>query len=199
MQCHPPRTPIRHWFLIVGMSMVFPGALILVGLVIVSDLMTDYQTPALLKGIFAIVSAVLGVGLMLAFLRWEQDRWYWVLDEEKLIGGRKKDKVFPLSSVIRVVPGLPDKTNPLIAVNKYVNPEIWTNFMSERKRALLLKFVDGSFMPFHVHRCVNGTPFMTALVKRLADCFDSDYEYTRREVKALRSADWNRVVKRKIT
>lgn len=180
------------------MSVAFLGALILAAQVIVSELITDYQTPGSLKGVFAAVSGLLGVGLMFAFLRWEQDRWYWVLEGNKLIGGKKKEKVFPLSSVVKIVPGLPDKINPLVAANKFVHPELWATVMAERQLALLLKFADGSFMPFHVHRCVNGCPLMTELVKRLTDRVDSDYEYTQKEVKSLRSADWNRVVRQQI-
>jgi hypothetical protein len=95
------------------------------------------------------------------------------------------------------VPGLPAKTNRLVAANQFVDPALWATFMRERRLAILLKFSDGSFMPFHVHRCVGGSCLMAELVRRLADRVDHDYTYTPQEVKALRSAHWNRVVKKK--
>jgi len=133
---------------------------------------------------------------MLTFLFWEQDRWYWVLEDDKLIGGRKKDKVFPLSSITAVVPSLPDEINLFVAASGFKNPELRDAIIIERQLALCLKFADGSFMPFHVHRCVNGTRLMTELVTRLAGHVVPDYQYTKLEIKALRSADWNRIVKR---
>ena len=198
MKCHPPRPPLWHWLAIIGLSVAFPGALIFAALVIASELVTNYQTPGAIKGCFAVVSSLLGVGLMFLFLRWEQDRWYWVLEADRLIGGKKRDKIFPLPSVVKIVPGLPDRTNPLVAANKFVHPDLWATVIAERKLALLLKFADGSFMPFHVHRCVNGCPLMTGLVKRLEYRIDRDYAYTRKEIRALRSADWNRVVKQQV-
>jgi hypothetical protein len=195
MECHPPREPIWHWPAIVFLSMLFPGLLILAGLVIVSELVTNYNTPAQLKVIFAIVSAVLSVALMAIFLFWERDRWYWALDKDNLIGGRKRDKVFPLSSIATIVPGLPDETLPILKLANIRNPELLDTLMPERKLALLLKFADGSFMPFHVRRCAGGIALMTELIKRLEDRIGRDYQYSKAEVKALRAADWNRVVR----
>ena len=163
MECHPPREPVWHWPAIVFLSVLFPGVLILAGLVIVSELVTNYNTPAQLKVIFAIVSGVLSVVLMAIFLFWERDRWYWALDKDKLIGGRKRNKVFPLSQIAVIVPGLPDETLPLLKLTNIRNPELWETLMTERKLALLLKFQDGSFMPFHVHRCAGGTVLLSLI------------------------------------
>jgi hypothetical protein len=118
-----------------------------------------------------------------------------VLDNEKLIGGKKKDKVFPLSSITSIVLGLPDKTHFLVGLGKFTQPHLWHLIMTQRQTALLLKLEDGSLMPFDVHRCVNGSSLMTELVSRLAKHVDRDYKYSHREIKALQSADWNRVLR----
>jgi hypothetical protein len=103
--------------------------------------------------------------------------------------------VFPLSSVVTVIPGLPNKVHPMIAAGKFVYPNLGPALILKRKQAIVLRFPDGSLLPFDVRACANGVPFMTELVERLADRIDGDYEYTRSEVRALRSADLNRVVK----
>lgn len=174
------------------------GVLIFAGLLIISELVTNYETTQQTKCVLLGVGVVISIVLLSVFIRWVQDPWYWILEKDRLVGGRRKDKVFPLSSITTIVPGLPDKTNPLVAANKFVNPEIWTIVVTERKLALLLKFSDGSFMSFHVHRCVDGSRLMTELITRLAEHIDRHYEYTDQEIKALRSADWNRVVKQRI-
>jgi hypothetical protein len=198
IQCQPPRTALWQWLITILATVAVFGGIIFIGLLMIFELATNYQTTQGAKLFLLALSGVLSIVLLLIFVRWEQDRWYWALDEDKLIGGKKKDKIFPLSSIETIVPGLPEKTNLIFTANKYVHPELWASVMIERKLALLLKFSDGSFMPFHVHRCVNGCQLMTGLVKRLTDRLDRDYEYTRHEIKALRSADWNRIVKQRI-
>ena len=117
IQCYP-RAPIWQWPLaIFGAITVFGGFIAMV-LSVVADVITGDETTQHTKYILFAVGSVLGIVLMLVFQRWVDDRWYWVLEEDRLIGGKKKDKVFPLSSISAIVAALPDKMHPLIAANK---------------------------------------------------------------------------------
>jgi len=196
IHCHPPSSPF--WQLVVailGGAVVF-GAMILAGLVIAYEFLMDSapsgQTKLGLMGVSVGISAV----LLLLFIRWEQDRWYWTLTGEALMGGKKRSRRYPLDSIALIVPGLPEKTHLIVEANKLFHPALWQSLVQERRLALLLKFADGSFMPLHVHRCVEGRTLMSELIRRLAARIDPNYVYTEREVKALRAADWNRVVHR---
>lgn len=194
IECHPPRAPLwRSLTTFVGATVIF-GGLIFMGLFMASESLTNHQTTQETKFALFAIGLVLALALLIVFVWWEQDRWYWALTEDHLIGGRKRDKPLPLSSVQMLVCGLPDTTNVLVTVSKVTHPDLYSLHMAERKLALLLKFSDGSFMPFHVHRCVNGSQFMTELLKRLGDRFVGDYEYTSTEISALKSADWNKLI-----
>lgn len=196
IRCRPPATSFWQWFFVILGAMTVFGALIFAGLFMIMELLSDYATDGQTKWVLLVLSCAMSLFLLFLFIHWEQDRWYWTLTGEALIGGRNQTQRYPLSSIESVVPGLPEKTNILVEVNNVINPGLWQAVMQERRLALLLKFADGSFMPLHVHRCVDGRTLMSELIRRLADRLDPKYVYTEREVKALRSADWNRVVTR---
>lgn len=195
IRCHPPATPLWHWVLAIVAAVAVFGSLIFAGLFMIVELCSNQAASPQTKLMLFILSGMISVILLVLFIHWEHDRWFWTLTGEALIGGRKQTQQIPLSSISLIVPGLPEKAHLIVEANRFINPQIWQGLIHERRLALLLKFADGSFMPLHVHRCVEGRTLMSALIQRLANRIDPDYVYSPREVKALRAADWNRVVK----
>ncbi len=72
--------------------------------------------------------------------------------------------------------------------------EVREAIAADREISLLIVFKDGSLMPFHVHRCPDGTALMTALLKNCTELVKKEYEYTEAQLKVLRFADWNKRV-----
>ena len=194
LECHPPRTPFWQWLIIIFLTVPIFGGLIAAGLVMAAELINHFQTTMQTRLLLLATGGGISLVLLWIFARWDQERWYWVLTPDALIGGAKQNLIFPFSTIAKIVPGLPEKTIPLVAANQFVDPAVWNAIMHARKLALLLKFSDGSFMPFHVHKCAGSSELMDEMLKRLADRIDRNYVYTQPEVKALRAADWNRRV-----
>lgn len=196
-ECHPPGSPWWHWILTGFGAVVIFGAIITAFLFTIFELITDYSTSEYVKYVLLGVGCSLSFVLLFAFHHWEQKRWHWTLKENELVGGKNRDRRFPLSSIQHCVVGLPYKVAMITKISRYTHSHLYADLIADRKIALLLKFSDGSFMPFHVHRCSGGSELMTELLKRLGDRIRDDYVYTVEEEKALKIADWNRVVKSK--
>jgi len=161
-------------------------------MVMVSELLTGYSTTDYAKMLMAAASAVLGVATMAVFLRWEQNRWYWTLSEKHLAWGIAKRNVIPLSSIEKIVFGLPKASGCIMAVAAFARPDLVREITEGRKIALVLILADGSMIPMHLHKCVNGTRLMTELVNLMPGKVATEYAYSPEQERLLRAADWNK-------
>lgn len=170
----------------------FPAAMIIICILIPLEYRNGFDTPVRTKQVVVAGSYLLGLGLLMLFLRQQQDRWHWLLNDRELVGGRKRRNIYPFSSMAAIVPGLPAQKSIILAFAKSGAREA---IAADRKISLLIVFKDGMLMPFHVHRCNGGTQLMTLLLAKCGDIVRTDYEYTEAELKALKFADWNRPVR----
>jgi hypothetical protein len=116
------------------------------------------------------------------------DRMFWHLSEIELIGGCRRKMRLPLSSLAKIVIGLPNKF-PIPGMEKFAPPQI-------RETSMLLCFSDGSLLPMRLHGMLNGTLLMNKLLSHYADRVDKNYKYSEEEIKILRKADINVLIKR---
>jgi len=195
IKCRPPRPPLWHYPALIIMPVFVPGLFILAGMVMVSECVTNYSTTDNAKIVMAVASAFIAIALMAVFLRWEQDRWYWVLSGDRLIGGILRDKTFHLASVDRVVLGMPVEGNLLMGLIAAARPDLADALRSEKKIAIVLMFKDGSILPMHLYRCENGSRLMARLLEQVQDRVVPNYRYSATEERLLRQLEWNRPVR----
>jgi hypothetical protein len=134
--------------------------------------------------IVLIFGVFVGTWFMLRLL----DRLYWCLTESELIGGMRGNTRISLSSLEKVVVGLPNKF-AVPGLEKFAPPQI-------RANSMLLCFSDGSLLPMHLHGIPNGTRLMNELVSRFPRQVDLHYAYSKEEIKILRKADVNVLIRR---
>ena len=127
---------------------------------------------------------IVGAWFMLRTL----DRMFWHLSEIELIGGCRRKMRLPLSSLAKIVIGLPNKF-PIPGMEKFAPPQI-------RETSMLLCFSDGSLLPMRLHGMPNGTQLMNKLLSRYSDRVDKNCRYSEEEIKILRKADINVLIKR---
>lgn len=143
------------------------------------------------------LSCIVGALLSRAIIRWYQDAFHWTLTNTELVGGRDGKVRFNLSSITKIVPGLPE--TPLLNLMLIMSllPPCGSGAIVRRRRAFMLKFSDGTILPFNVHECTNGTPLMDALLSRCQGTVDGEYEYTWREKRHLWFPfhRWNRPIR----
>jgi hypothetical protein len=116
------------------------------------------------------------------------DRLYWRLTETELIGGIRGKTKLSLSDLQKIVIGLPNKF-PIPGMEKFAPPQI-------RANSMLLCFSDNSLLPIHFHGMPNGTRLMNELISRYKERVDTNYSYSADEIKILRKADINVLIKR---
>jgi len=193
-------TPQRQWYLwptIAFFNLVFPASIIAVMWIGTVESFTG-STAALAVGrIAASLGYAGGMVFWIFFMRWEFDRWYFKLNDSALVAGKHENKVYPLQSISRIIPGLPEQVHPVVALNKFTNPGIWNKAIEQRKRGLLVQFHDGRMLPLHLHSCVGGTKVMNTLINRCLDQLDLDYQYAPEETKSLQWVNWNRMARKK--
>jgi hypothetical protein len=198
IQCQPQKQSTKDYFLLAILNIV-PAGLMFSLFFISSELITDFKTPGSLKIFFMILGYILSALLYYYFYNWERERWYWKLTESELINGKRKLKSYRLSDINKIIKGLPHKTNLVISANKFLNPQIYQGTLIDRALCLLIKFEDGSMLPFHVHRCFNGTNLMNQLVALKSNLVVQDYFYSEEEINLLKKADWNKLIKVRIS
>ena len=164
--CRPPRTPLWHYGMIAVYSCL-PAVFVFLLLFLPLELYNGFGTPARIKFTLLILSYPLGVALMAVFLWWEQQRWYWSLTDEALVWGIRQNRVIPLASVAKIVPGRPVAKSPVLAAfGRGVTAEVRTAMAVDYGISLLVLLTDGRMMPFHEHRCVNGKRLMNAFLDK---------------------------------
>ncbi len=142
------------------------------------------EPPVIIPRVIVVVCAI-GVGWFLWHLL---DRVYWCLTDVELIGGRHRDTRLSLSSLQKIVIGLPHKY-PIPGMELFVSPRT-------RLHSLLLCFSDGSLLPMHLHGLPNGSRLMEELISRCSDRVDQHYKYSEEEIRVLRKADVNVLIKK---
>lgn len=195
IRCEPPRSPFWQEFAVSLLWVMTVGGILFLLLLSAFEITAGTLASPRVKWATMLSAATISILLLAIFVRWERQRWYWVLTDDALIGGKTGRQVLPLASIAKIVPGLPGKVGILLALNRFVHRDLWAAITVDRRRALVLKFVDGSCMAFHVYRCVGGEALMDALRERLADRLDPLYEYSSGEQEALKYPEWNRAVR----
>jgi hypothetical protein len=192
----PPKPPLWHYPAIVLISAMMPGVFYVLVFVIGADIITEFQVTQQTRYILAGVGCLFGVATIVLFLCWEQNRWYWELTETTLIGGGfRKKKVYPLSNIVILVHGIPDTAWPAKSFLDTIRTLLSPVSAFDRAQAFLLMFQDGSLLPMHLHACEGGTRLMEELKVRVRDRVYQTWKLTDVEARALRMADWNRLVR----
>jgi len=142
------------------------------------------EPPVIIPRVILYVCAI-GIGWFLWHL---MDRAYWCLTDVELIGGRRRDTRLSLLSLQKIVIGLPHKY-VIPGMELFVSPRI-------RFESLLLCFSDGSLLPMHLHGLPNGSRLMEELISRHPDRVDQHYKYSEEEIRILRKADVNVLIKK---
>jgi len=134
--------------------------------------------------------AVLMFGFMVGarFMLGMLDRMFWHLSGVELIGGWRGKVKLPLSSLVKIVIGLPNKV-PLPGLEKSAPQQM-------RETAILLCFADGSLLPLRLEGMPNGTRLTDELLSRYAARVDRTYKYSGAEIRLLRKAEINVLIKR---
>jgi hypothetical protein len=190
----PPKPPLWHYPAIAFMSAMVPGMFYVLLFVMAAELITGFQTTQQTRYILLGTGCLLGIVTMVVFLLWEQQRWYWQLTDTELVCGALTKKVYPLSSIVRLSDGIPDIALPAKSLIDAINPILSEVLARGRAQAFLLVFQDGSLMPLNLHACEGGTQLMEELKVRMGNRVSQKCELTEAEAKALRLADWNRLV-----
>lgn len=129
------------------------------------------------------------------------NRHFWRLTQSELIGGITGNIRYPLSSIDKIIVGLPNKM-PIPGSNAVfstglLSPAIKELYAAKQAGSLLVKFQDGSLLPLKLRAMVNGGILMDELVNRLQNCVVKDYQFSDQEIKILRSADPNMIIRKK--
>ncbi len=126
---------------------------------------------------------IFGATVSFLFVRRELNRKYWLLTEAELISGRWNCKRIPLSSVKKVIVGLP---NLLGKASKLTSPAIGELAAHANTNALLIILADERLLPLKLSFLDEG-PFLTQeLVKRLSNRVVWNHQYTEDEIRILR-------------
>jgi hypothetical protein len=129
------------------------------------------------------------------FVRRMINQQYWRLTETELVGGRTGNICLPLSSVTKIIVGLPAKF-PIPGMDKVVSRELKQSFVVLKGLSLLLEFQDGSLLPMNLHAMPNGTELMIELLNRMKDRVKHGHVYSTEEIKVLRRAEPNILIRR---
>ncbi len=194
--CTPPPIPLWQWPIALFFSLVLPGGLFAAVLLMPIELWNHFQTTLTTKIIVCMLGGLFGIATLMLFINWERNRWYWELTVNELKSGKRKNKIYNLSSIQKVIPALPDNAELSLTENNF-DSSIIVNFLIREKIGITLKFFDGSLMPFNVYQSLNGSALMTELINRLNDRIDTTYRFTPEEFKLLKFGDWNKLRTRK--
>jgi hypothetical protein len=126
---------------------------------------------------------IFGAMVSFLFVRRELNRKYWLLTESELISGRWNSKRIPLSSIKKVIVGLP---NLLGKASKLTSPAIGELAAHANMSALLIILDDERLLTLKLSFLDEG-PFLTQeLVKRLSNRVVWNHQYTEEEIRLLR-------------
>ena len=128
---------------------------------------------------------IFGAVVTFWFIRRELNRKYWTLTETELISGRWNAKCLPLSSIKKIIVGVPSL---LENGEKLTSPKIRNLAAAANTNALLIIFVDERTLSLKLSFLDEG-PFLTKeLVNRLPNRVVWNHQYTDKEIRFLRRA-----------
>ncbi len=143
------------------------------------------------------VAAALAGGAIFAiwFVRRTINRQCWRLTESELLGGWNDNVRLPLSSMEKIIVGLPAECL-FRGMDKLLPPGMRQVFLEKKARSLLLKFHDGSMLPLSLHHLPHGDDLTDLLISRLRDRVVQNYPYSVQETRWLRRADTNALLRK---
>jgi hypothetical protein len=123
------------------------------------------------------------------------NRHFWRLTQSELIGGITGKIRYPLSSIEKIIIGLPGQM-PIPGTNALVSPALKELYAEKQATSLLLMFQDGALLPLKLRAMANGATLMDELVNRLQNRVARDYVYSDKEIKILRGAVPNMLIRK---
>jgi hypothetical protein len=145
---------------------------------------------------WVIVSVLLfGAVVALWFICTLIGRQCWRLSESELITGITGKVRYPLSSIERIIVGLPGQI-PIPGSSALLSPAMKELYAEIQKSSLLLVFRDGSMLPLKLRLLINGSRLTDTLLERLRERVVRDYAYSKPEIALLRRADPNALIRK---
>jgi hypothetical protein len=114
-------------------------------------------------------------------------RYFWRLTQSELIGGINGKIRYPLSSIEKIIVGLPGQML-VPGAAALASPALKEAYAKKQAGSLLVIFQDGALLPLKLRAMTNGGILMDELVNRLPNRVTRDYVYSDQEIKILRSA-----------
>jgi hypothetical protein len=188
------RPTSRDWIAyIVGFPMFTAIAAILPLLLVQSHYV---HTPTGTAPAWEIVGVLL-LGAVVAFWFTSRlvNRHFWRLTRSELIGGITGNVRYPLASIEKIIIGLPDQM-PIRGTSAIVSPALKELYAEKQAASLLVIFQDGALLPLKLRAMANGSMLMDELVDRLQNLVVRDYVYSDKEIKILRSAVPNMLIRK---
>ena len=151
-----------------------------------------YDTPWPAK----IACLILGAIVAVWFILRELNRKYWLLTGTELVYGRWNAKSLPLSSIKKIIVGMPQLMG---RAEVLASPNVRELAANANTNALLLILEDGRLLNLKLSFLAEG-PFLTAeLVKRLSNRAVWNHKFTKEEISFLRrAADPNAISSKRI-
>lgn len=138
---------------------------------------------------------------------------YWRLTPKDLLCGPRGEQRFPLSSIEKLIVGLPvermskffQKAQPgtvagtSVAALATVDPRLNTvkalwQARGAKENSILICFKNGSMLPLRIFALPNGSAIMEELKRRFKDRLIDDYNYSPEEIRRLRGRDANELI-----
>jgi hypothetical protein len=154
------------------------------------------HTPTGTAPTWAIVGVLLfGAVVAFWFMSRLVNRHFWRLTRSELIGGITGNVRYPLTSIEKIIVGLPDQI-PIRGTSAIVSPVLKELYAEKQATSLLVMFQDGALLPLKLRAMANGSMLMGELVDRLQNHVARDYVYSDKEIKILRSAVPNMLIRK---
>jgi hypothetical protein len=122
-------------------------------------------------------------------------RHFWRLTQSELIGGITGRIRYPLSSIEKIIVGLPGQM-PIPRTGAFASPALKELYAEKQASSLLLMFQDGTLLPLKLRAMADGATLMDELVSRLQNRVARDYVYSDKEIRILRSAVPNMLIRK---
>ncbi len=142
------------------------------------------------------MAGVFGLGAVIAlwFICRLINSQFWRLTQSELINGMTGKIIYPLSSIEKIIVGLPGQM-PIRGSDAFVSPALKELYAEKQASSLLIIFQDGAWLPLKLRLMENGSALMDELTVRLQDRVIRNYIYSEKEIRILKSADPNRLIR----
>lgn len=123
------------------------------------------------------------------------NRNFWCLTQSELIGGVTGKIRYPLSSIEKIIIGLPGQI-PIPGTTAFTSQGLKELYAEKQATSLLVMFQDGALLPLKLRAMTNGAVLMDELVDRLQSRVVRDYVYSDKEIKTLRGVIPNILIRK---